>query len=386
MKRTLCQWCLMLLTLLFASANQCFSQLQPNQFKFLSDSLYQTVSEYQSGNKYQKDAILFMDMVADTHPYYFKAERRAEWFAKKQTLLEKCRNIETDETFADALIDVLGPLHDKHTDLTTVKRMEESKQKVNKKDHTEDIPGVIDVEHIMRRHDSNYDYQIFPDYHICYLQFNQCVNAKDYPFAKFLNDMFAKMEEEGIKTLVVDAQYNNGGSSQLCDELLIHLYPLDRTKFFTTYLRFSDLMAAYNPRIAVVKKNWEDGGHKDELYQMPTPKIPADFQQPKPFEGQVVFVMGKRTFSSAGMLLTMARDNHIGTIIGTTSTFSPSHYGEVLPYRLPNTGVLGSIACKFFARPDAATVDDKYMEPDVKVDLDDKDALWQNIIVNYGNK
>ena len=58
----------MLLTLLFASANQCFSQLQPNQFKFLSDSLYQPVSEYQSGNKYQKDAILFMDMVAELVP------------------------------------------------------------------------------------------------------------------------------------------------------------------------------------------------------------------------------------------------------------------------------------------------------------------------------
>ena len=376
----------MLLTLLFASTNQCFSQLQPDQFKPLSDSVYQTVPEYQSGTKYQKDAILFMDMVADTHPYYIKSERRAEWFSKKQALLGKCRNIETDEAFADALIDVLGPLHDKHTDLTTMKRMQESKQKVNKKDNTVDIPGVIDREHIMRRHDSYYDYQIFPDYNICYLQFNQCVNAKDYPFAKFLDDMFAKMDENGVRTLVVDAQYNNGGSSQLCDELLMHLYPLDKMKLFTTYLRFSDLMAAYNPRIAVAKKNWDDDGHKDELYQMPAPKIPADFQQPKLFEGQVVFVMGKRTFSSAGMLFTLARDNHIGTIIGTTSTFSPSHYGEVLPYRLPNTGVLGSISCKFFARPDAATVDDKCMEPDVKVDLDDKDALWQYIVVNYGNK
>ena len=386
MKRTFCQWCWMLLTLLFASANQCFSQLQPNQFKPLSDSVYQTVPEYQSGNKYQKDAIIFMDMVADTHPYYIKVERRDEWFTKKQALLEKCRSIETDEAFADALIDVLGPLHDKHTDLTTMKRMQESKQKVNKKDDTVDIPGVIDMEHIMRRHDSNYDYQIFSDYNICYLQFNQCVNTKDYPFAKFLDDMFAKMDENGVKTLVVDAQYNNGGSSQLCDELLIHLYPLDKMKFFTTYLRFSDLMAAYNPRIAEAKKSWENDGHKDELYQIPAPKIPADFQQPKLFEGQVVFVMGKRTFSSAGMLFTLARDNHIGTIIGTSSTFSPSHYGEVLPYRLPNTGVLGSISCKFFARPDAATVDDGFIEPDVRVDLEDKDALWQYIVVKYGNK
>ena len=165
-----------------------------------------------------------------------------------------------------------------------------------------------------------------------------------------------------------------------------NIYPVDKMKHFASYLRFSDLMAAYNPRITIDKKSWEDNGHKNELYLMPAPKIPADFQQPKLFEGQVVFVMGKRTFSSAGMLFTLARDNHIGTIIGTTSAFSPSHYGEILPYKLPNTGVLGSISCKFFARPDAASVDDECMEPDIKVNLDDKDASWRYIIENYGNK
>ena len=353
-----------------------------NMFKCLNDSAYLGTADYQAGNKYQKDAILFMDMVADTHPYYIKADRRADWFAKKQALLEQCKHFETDEAFVDALIGVLGPLHDKHTDLTTTQRLSERKQ-AQATEQDSIASGPIDKAHIMRRHDSFYDYQLFPDESICYLQFNQCVNASDYPFATFLNDMFAKMEEGHIKTLVVDVQYNGGGSSQLCDELLAHLYPLRETKFFTTYIRFSDVMAAYNPRIAEVKKNWEGDGHKDELYQQPAPKIPADYQQPKVYGGQVVFVMGKKTFSSAGMLLTSARDNHIGTIIGTTSTFTPSHYGEVLPYRLPNTGVLGSISCKFFARPDVATVDDTSMEPDVAINLDDKDGSWQYIVEHY---
>ena len=39
-----------------------------SKFKILNDSAYQFSNEYLSGNKYQKDAILFMDMVADTHP------------------------------------------------------------------------------------------------------------------------------------------------------------------------------------------------------------------------------------------------------------------------------------------------------------------------------
>ena len=382
MKQRLCQWCGMLLTLLLVTVVQSFAQLPLNQFKPLNDSVYQTKKEYQTGNKYQKDAILFMDMVADTHPYYIKPERRTEWFAKKAALLEQCKDIESDEAFADALISVLGPLRDKHTDIATVQRMQAAKKAANEPGTADDAEEV-DMSQVMSPHNSFYDYKFFTEESICYLQFNKCMNAPDYPFARFLDDMFAKMEENHIKTLVVDAQYNGGGSSQLCGELLEHLYPVDKLKNFTTYLRFSDLMAAYNPKIAEVKKNWENDGHKDELYQMPSPKIPADYQQPKLYEGQVVFVMGPKTFSSAGMLMTLARDNNIGTIIGTNSTFTPSHYGEVLPYRLPNTDVLGSISCKFFERPDSTTADDTFITPDHEVDLSDKADAWQFVVNHF---
>lgn len=369
------------LFLLFAGL-QAMMALDVSQYKALDDSAYQTVPEYQSGNKYQKDAILFMDMVADTHPYYIKADRRAEWFSKKNALLEQCGTIQNDEDFVDALIDVLGPLHDKHTDLTTLSRLQENKMA---KSQESEAAAAAGKEHIMSRHDSYYDYRIFPQQSICYLQFNQCVDMPENPFEAFLDGMFTEMNAKKIKTLVVDAQYNGGGSSRLCDALLQHLCPVGKLEDYTTYLRFSNLMAAYNPKIAAVKARWEEDGHKDELYEMPSPKMPADYQQPAVYEGNVIFVMGPKTYSSAGILLTMARDNHIGTIIGTTSTFSPSHYGEVLPYRLPNTGVLGSISCKFFARPDAATVDDTCMEPDCVINLDDKEQVWQYIIKNYSN-
>lgn len=352
-----------------------------SKFKILSDSAYQSSNEYLSGNKYQKDAILFMDMVADTHPYYIKADRRAEWFAQKEALLEQCGSVQSDEDFVDALIAVLGPLHDKHTDLTTMKSLQEKKAAKNEETEAE----VVDTEHVMSRHDAFYDYSILQPESICYLQFNQCMNMEGNPFEGFLDEMFTKMNEAQIKTLVVDVQYNGGGSSRLCDELLQHLYPVEKLEDYTTYLRFSNLMAAYNPRIAATKARWENDGHADELYQMPSSRIPDDYQQPALYEGNVVFVMGPKTYSSAGILLTLARDNHIGTIIGTTSTFSPSHYGEVLPYRLPNTGVLGSISCKFFSRPDAATVDDTCMEPDCVIGLENKELAWQFIIDNYGN-
>ena len=214
------------LLLLFAGWQATQAQ-NMSMYKALNDSAYQTTADYKAGNKYQKDAILFMDMVANTHPYYYKAERRAEWFAKKQALIEKCKTIETDEDFADALIEMLGPLHDKHTDISTIKRIQELKKPQDTNQQVAET-GAIDREHIMRPHASNYDYQLFIDKSICYLQFNQCANMPNSPFATFLNEMFAKIDEEGIKTLVVDVQYNGGGNSQLCDELLQHLCPLTR--------------------------------------------------------------------------------------------------------------------------------------------------------------
>ena len=355
-----------------------------SKFKILNDSAYQSSNKYLSGNKYQKDAILFMDMVADTHPYYIKAECRAEWFAKKDSLLKQCASIQSDEDFVDALIAVLGPLHDKHTDLTTVQRMQELKN-TGKQEPEAAESSAAGIDCIMCQHDAPYDYTIFPDMSICYLQFNQCFDIPESPFETFLDDMFTEMDAKKIKTLVVDVQYNGGGSSRLCDALLGHLYPVGKLENYTTRLRFSNLMAAYNPKIAAVKARWENDGHKDELYEMPSPKIPDGYQQPALYKGNVIFVMGPKTYSSAGILLTMVRDNHIGTIVGATSTFSPSHYGEILPYRLPNTGVLGSISCKFFARPDAATVDDTCMEPDCVINLDDKEQAWQYIIKNYSN-
>ena len=45
---------------------------------------------YVDGNKYQKDAMLFMDMLANTHPYYIKADRRNELFSRMDGLLADC--------------------------------------------------------------------------------------------------------------------------------------------------------------------------------------------------------------------------------------------------------------------------------------------------------
>lgn len=353
-----------------------------SQFKVLSDSIFHANEAYVKGNKYQRDAMLFVDMLADTHPYYIKKERRDELFGRQTELMKACATCGSDSAFVELLIQTLGDLHDKHTDVIDLQQLE-TKKKAKQK--LQDLQPT-DTNALMANKGDLFHYQIIAEKGVCYLQFNQCADARTLRneslprWDTMLDEMFAKMKEGNVKTLVVDAQYNNGGSSMLCDELLIRLCPLAQLKNYSTYMRFSRLMAAYNPRVGVAKKSWEEHGHIDELYQLPAGKTNPGFVQPEVFAGKVIFIQGKKTFSSAGILMTLARDNNVGVIAGDESTYSPSHYGEVLPFRLPNTGVLGSVSCKYFARPDAQHVDDKTLVPDVKIDLSDKDKAWEQIL------
>lgn len=356
-----------------------------SKVKVVSDSLFLDNKTYVSGNKYQRDAMLFVDVIADTHPYYIKPERRDSLFRLQDNLLKACGECSNDSVFVGLLVKTLGPLHDKHTDVIDLARLSRKKNEAAQGEalrHAETSTRAA----FMDRSDVPFRYVIVPEHSLCYLQFNQCVDARTAHtdtlprWDTMLDEMFAKMKAGGIKALVVDAQYNNGGSSMLCDELLIHLRPLSEIRNMSSHLRFSRIMAAYNPRVGIAKKSWEDAGHIDELYPMPAGKVGPSFVQPEVYQGMVIFVQGERTYSSAGILMTLARDNHIGMIVGEKSTYSPSHYGEVIPFRLPNTGVLGTVCSKFFARPDKEHVDDTCLLPDVMLDLKDKDAAWQRII------
>ena len=330
-----------------------------------------------------------MDMLASTHPYYIKADRMEVLLSRSDGLLAECAVCKTDSEFVELLRAAMIEVRDKHTDVIDA---ESYGRKSTSKAETQAQDGKKSsgLNCALDNNGELFSYQLFEKESICYLQFNQCNDARTLRdeslprFDKLLDAMFADIEKQGIATLIVDVQYNNGGSSKLCDELLDRLCPLSEIRMLDTYMRFSPLLALYNPKAGQAMKAWEEAGHSDELY--PVPQKKKQMPEHKYYEGKVVFIQGPRTFSSAGILITTARDNNIGTIIGTESTFSPSHYGEVLPFRLPNTGVLGSVCTKYFERADKDHADDSSIVPDIVLDLDDKPATWETIIRMYASK
>ena len=372
----------MIISLLFCS--MALSAQGGQQFKDVPFTGVEATPAYAEGNKYQKDALLFVDMLAATHPYYIKAERRAVLESRLPGLLKACDSCSTDAGFAVLLRETMKEVHDKHTDIIDQASYSAQKSgaKAARPEDADDRTGSP-----MERGKDLFSYCIFAPESICYLQFNQCNDARTLRdeslprFDKMLDGMFAEMEQEGIETLIVDLQYNNGGSSRLCDELLDRLRPLSELRNLDSYLRFSPLLALYNPKAGEAMAAWEADGHKDELY--PVRQKAVRTQPHGYFGGKVVFIQGPRTYSSAGILVTLARDNAIGEVIGTESGYSPSHYGEVLPFRLPNTGLLGSVCTKYFERPDKSRSEDKSLSPDTSINLDDKQEAWKTILKMY---
>jgi len=362
------------------------SAQQVDMFRAIPCEKYLTNIDYINGNKYQKDAIIFLDVISDTHPYYIEKSRREELLSRLPELYRKCADIESEDRYVELLGQAISEVHDKHTDLMPYQKYLESR--VGTETRADEQPAGSSSP--MEYRDQLFWFETFPEYSICYLQFNKCADARtlkddSYPrFNRTLAEMFGKMEEEGINTLIVDVQYNGGGSSRLCSELIDMIYPTNQLKSWSNYLRFSNLLAMMNPKTSSAKERWEESGNADKLYPMPASE--TAIPEHEVFEGKVIFVQGPKTFSSAGILITDARDNGIGTIVGTTSTFSPSHYGEVLPYKLPNTGILGSVCCKYFERPDKEHAQDMTLEPDIYVDLSDKVEAWNILINEFGTK
>jgi hypothetical protein len=216
-----------------------------------------------------------------------------------------------------------------------------------------------------------FSYQIL-DGGICYLLFAKCSDRNTYMqqylpqvannetlrmrleqqlkripiFTEFLDSMFHDMKEKNIKTLVVDVRTNDGGNSALCEELLSRLKSsITSTR---TEVRPSQLAEEYYKAI----------GLDVSLLHSSTGEHSVIQGSKTPFDGKVIWIQGEKTFSSAGLLITMAVDNHIGTVIGEPASYSPTHYGDLIIWSLPNTQTTGYISHKLFVRPDATKGDE----------------------------
>jgi hypothetical protein len=266
---------------------------------------------------------------------------------------------------------------------------------------------------------------------ICYLQFDQCIDqssirvqyrmgatgplddalerrlARIPRFDSFLKGMFQDIKEKGIKTLVIDVRNNKGGDSRLCNVLLSWLKPIEQVHFWTSSIRFSNLWMQHYPVLANEYKQEFAKAHlplkvgalydntflsrlnkneENDTQKMEDDLFVLNKDSDSVFKGTIIFIQNQRTYSSAGLLLTAAADNHIGSIIGSGSSYTPCSYGDLLGWILPNTKIRGTVSCKMFYRPDKSKCGASSLMPDVLLSpnwesiLNADDLCWEWIV------
>ena len=273
-----------------------------------------------------------------------------------------------------------------------------------------------------------FNYRLYEDKGICFFQFNICEDQSSYRqqrangqfksyddaefeeaisqipvFSDFLEEMFSDIRVNDIHTLVVDIRENGGGNSLLCEQLMSWLMPIEELRTPHSTIRLSELWEQQYPVLAEKYRKMLGNGYElGNTYRSEDLLLSGDNTESRCFsmntntenifKGDVVFVMDEKTYSSAGMLLTMAADNHIGRIIGGKSAFLPCDYGDVLAFSLPNTGVRVCLSHKFFTRPDSQQCADSCMMPDVYIPtrwdvlMSGVDVCWEWVLRKYGTK
>ena len=253
---------------------------------------------------------------------------------------------------------------------------------------------------VTARRNKPFHYQIIGD--TCYFQFNAMIDRFSYwqgcrlmqvspdkavedslpLFADFLDEMACAMAVHNVNRLVIDMRYNGGGNSVLGDVLLEFLgVSLQDIRPFRSYIRVSDFLQTYYPALFIRDKYESMRGKLVEQNQVMN-DLAAGMPKPSSrFHGEVTFIQGQNTFSSANYLLTLIKDNALFPIIGTPTSQKPTCFGDVLCVKLPYTQTKGYISHSYFVRPDeqnqeTSLLPDSLIRTLLKDWLNGKDACW----------
>ncbi len=163
------------------------------------------------------------------------------------------------------------------------------------------------------------------------VDFNVCVDDNNL---KQIAKELEKAVKAGTKKVMIDVRGNGGGNSNACKRLLSAMGM--KAPEYGMLIRFSEEAAAQNGYLRKSDSIQFTGSSRSKSNE----------------NVELVVLSDRKTFSSAAMLLVWVRDGGLGTIIGEPSINRPSHYGDIIYYKLENSHIWGTISHKQFIRPD----------------------------------
>lgn len=174
-------------------------------------------------------------------------------------------------------------------------------------------------------------YSIHKENNIATLTLKEC-NFND-EYTSCLKNMFTEVKEFGIDNVAVDIRDNAGGNSYVVNEFLKYIN-------IDMYNTGSNIM-----RRGIFKFNSGDGVEENMKY--------ANLL----FNGQIYLLTSSKSFSSAMIFAEYIKDNNLGIIIGEAPGNTPTGYGDVATFMLPNSKLYVQISTKEFFRADKNSTD-----------------------------
>ena len=258
---------------------------------------------------------------------------------------------------------------------------------------------------ITKRQNKTYTYDVHPKQGFGYLQFNKChdkidildgienyvkpwlqpvargyvkgqfkkekpskqiapyYNPEDPVFKDFVWELIDSLNNNNIKSLIVDLRNNPGGNLTLGIQLMYFLTNSNTLKGFNEYAYTSDIYKSYFPvEFKEIEEHHANEVPKNELvlkkkdtnlfFEITNNNSKYYIPENRPvFKGKVYVISNYRTGSAAAMLTTLFQDNNIGTVIGTSVGNNPTGATTYTPMKLPKTKASVSIATTFQERP-----------------------------------
>ncbi len=178
-------------------------------------------------------------------------------------------------------------------------------------------------------------------------------------FVSFIDKAFTQFIDGDAKWLIVDLRQNPGGANSFSAPMLAWI--ADRPfRFFSEFLiRSSDEAAASNAARLTAQDDPNSVSAQfakryDEVPRGQMFKFDLPFAQPRDaarFEGQVVALVNRHSFSNAVNVAAIVQDYGFGIIAGEATADLATTYGSMEQFELPQTGIRVGFPKSHIIRP-----------------------------------
>ncbi|MCX6303327.1 MAG: S41 family peptidase [Bacteroidia bacterium] len=183
------------------------------------------------------------------------------------------------------------------------------------------------INNIKIKPEPDYTFKIIHD-NIGLIDMNRMNSLRD--FRKFSKSTFKTIHSRNILKLIIDFRGNQGGDSQIGDELLKYLSNVPFTQWDKAIAKVS----------SVTRELYNYSSKKDTIVEKDlSSNLTQPYPQRKRFSGKLFVLVDGGTFSSAGSTVWCIDHYKLCTSIGEETSGIGVHFGNIIKRNLPNTGL-----------------------------------------------